>query len=510
MEGFIRNHAPVVTGVLYGFDRMRFRGTLRSISYAQGLDRFLGAAGVRYADFGRFAESLSHRIKQHAEAMTRKMGRPFLYLASGGQSKESLARSIAEHDGIQEGLICVLRAVEPCMSFAIRRNSHGQFGFVGQERKCLHLYFYYMDREFGLMHVRLATWLPFTIQICVNGREYLARRMRLEGIGFEQRENCFTRIDHLARAQAMMDDLVNRKWERFLQTLARRVNPLPARLNLFAYYWSLKESEYATDVMFQDSAALDRLYPALVDHAIRHFSSRDVLRFMGRRICPSRFGGDVTSSRLERREGVRVKHWVEENSIKIYNKQGSVLRVETTINNVRRFKVRRRVVRDGVCSMRWVPMRFGLADLARRVEVSRAANARYLEALAVVHMPAPVSVLLDAVDRRVIREHRPYRALHPVSQQDAQVFRCVLAGEFLLRGFSNRDLRQRLGCRGSRDPDQQRRESGRITRLLRLLRAHRLIRKVSSTRYYRVTLRGRQIMTAALSLRQADATALAA
>ncbi|MGC8559766.1 MAG: hypothetical protein ACP5O1_03715 [Phycisphaerae bacterium] len=144
MEGFIRSHAPVVTGVLCGFDRMRFRGTLRSISYAQGLDRFLGAAGVRYADFGRFAESLSHRIKQHAEAMTRKMGRPFLYLASGGQSKESLARSIAEHDGIQEGLICVLRAVEPCMSFAIRRNSHGQFGFVGQERKCLHLYFYRM------------------------------------------------------------------------------------------------------------------------------------------------------------------------------------------------------------------------------------------------------------------------------------------------------------------------------------------------------------------------------
>jgi hypothetical protein len=510
MESFVQRHREDVIGVLNGFDRLRFRGTLRSISYGEGLDRFLGAVGVRYKDFGAFAEGLSERLKNHAEALAKSQGRPFQYLYSSSQSKEEVARAIAERDGIEEGLICVLRCVEPCMSFSIRRDDRGQFRFVSQERKCLHLYFYSMDREFGLMHVRLATWLPFGIQACVNGREYLARRMKAAGIGFEQRDNCFVRIDDLPRAQRMMEALEHRKWERLLDALARRINPLPRQLKLYGYYWSMRESEYATDVIFKDAAALRRVYPALVDHAIKRFSCHDVLRFLGRRTTPSRFVGEASASFLERAEGLRVKHWAEENSIKMYDKQGSVLRVETTINNVRRFKVRRMTVRKGVRGMRWIPMRFGLADLDRRVEVSRAANERYLEALAVVNIPAPVCTLLDVVSRPVVKEDRPYRALRPVSREEATVFQTVLGGQFLLRGFTNRDVRHRLGQPKPPDPRELRRQSARITRLLRLLRAHGLIRKVSGTRYYRVTSHGQQIMSAALLVRDADITKLAA
>ena len=513
MESFIQRHQEDVIGVLSGFDRVLFRGTLRSISYGEGLEGFLGATGVRYKDFGAFAEGLSTRLKDHAEAMARAAGRPFLYLFSSRPSKEGMAEAIAKRDGITEGLVCVLRCVEPCMGFSIRRDEKGQFRFRLHERKGLHLYFYYLDREFGLMHVRLATWLPFGIQICLNGREYLARRMERAGIGFEQRDNCFVKIDDLPRAQRMMDELLDRKWERLLDALARRVNPLVTRgsgLNLYGYYCSIRESEYATDVMFKDAAALERVYPALVDHAIKRFDSGNVLRFLGRRTTVRRFKGEVTSSLLERLEGVRVKHWVEENSIKMYDKQGSILRIETTINNVRRFKVRRMTERDGIRCMRWIPMRFGLADLGRRVEVSRAANERYLEALATVDVPSRARELLDDVSRRVVKDGRPYRALRPVSREDARVFAATMDGRFLLRGFTNRDLRQSLSQSQAQSLDERRRLSGRITRLLRLLRAHGLIRKVSGTRYYRVTSRGHQIMTAAMKIRDANVAQLAA
>jgi hypothetical protein len=513
MESFIQRHQGDVIGVLGGFDRLLFRGTLRSISYGDGLDRFLGAMGVKYKDFGTFALGLSERLKKHAEAIAQAAGRPFQYLSSSTRSKEQLAQAIAKRDGIEEGLICVLRCVEPCMSFSIRSDERGQFRFVSQERRCLHLYFYYLDKEFGLMHVRLATWLPFGIQVCLNGREYLARRMGKAGIGFEQRDNSFVRIDDVERAQQMMRDLEGRKWERLLSALARRVNPWVAKggeLDLRGYYWSIRESEYATDVMFKDAAALQRTYPALVEHAMRQFSCQDVLRFMGRRTIDNRFVGEACSSLLKRPEGLRVKHWADENSIKMYDKQGSVLRVETTINNVRRFKVRRMTVRKGVRGMRWIPMRFGLADLARRVEVSRAANERYLEALAVVNVPSPARELLDGVSRRVVKDERPYRALRPVSRDDAKVFQAVLSGQFLLKGFSNRDLRRCLGEPKPPDAQEQRRQSARTTRVLRLLRAHGLIRKVSGTRYYRVTINGQRIMGAALKLRDADITKLAA
>ena len=362
------------------------------------------------------------------------------------------------------------------------------------------------------MHVRVATWLPFGIHVRLNGREYLARRMRKAGIGFEQRDNCFVWIEDLARAQQMLSDLEGRKWERWLKMLSARVNPLLGKdrgLNLHPYYWSVSESEYATDVMFRDAAALARIYPALVDHAIKRFDSRDVLRFLGRR-TNSRFNGEVSSHLITRSEGVRVKHWLQENSIKMYDKQGSVLRVETTINNARRFKVRKMTVRKGLRRMRWIPMRHAVADLDRRVEISRAANERYLEALAVVEAPSPARELLDEVSRPVTKDNRPYRALRPVSPQEASVFAVVLSGQFLLKGFTNRDLRQRLGANPAVDVQERRRQSGRTTRLLRLLRAHGLICKVSGTRYYRVTPKGQRIMTASLKLRDADVAKLAA
>jgi len=509
MDGFVQRHQADVIGVLSGFDRVLFRGTLLSIAYAKGLDRFLGAAGVRYSQYSPFVQKLSAQLKAHAQALAEAEGRPYVYVSSGSESKEDLARQIAERDGVTEGLVCVLRCVEPCRTFSIRRRETGYFGFVSQDRKCLHLYFYYLDREFGLMHIRLSTWVPFGIQVCLNGRSYLACQMRRAGIGFEQRENCFVRIDDLPAAQGMLSALETRRWEKVLGAWARRVNPLVMRWGLRPYYWSGRETEYATDVMFRDTAALQRVYPALVDHAMKRFGSPDALRFLGRR-TNSRFNGEVSTSLLARSEGIRIKHRVEENSIKMYDKQGSVLRIETTLNNVRRFKVRRMTVWKGVRAMRWIPMRQGVCDFPRRVQVSRAANERYLEALAVVDVPAPACMVLDAVSRPVVRAGRRYRGLRPIAEQDAALFRAVLRGEFLLRGFTNRQLRECLHPFLPRDPAAVRRLSGQTTRQLRLLRAHRLIRKVSATRYYRVTRLGQQVMGAALKLRDADIAKLVA
>jgi len=165
MDGFIQRHKEDVIGVLTGFDRLLFRGNLRSIAYGQGLDRFLGAVGVRYKDFGPYAEGLSEKLKSHAEQLARATGRPYQYVSKSTQSKEEIARDIAQRDGITDGLVCVLRCVEPCMSFAIRRDHGGAFRFVSQERKCLHLYFYYLDREFGLIAVAALAALRFKIDI---------------------------------------------------------------------------------------------------------------------------------------------------------------------------------------------------------------------------------------------------------------------------------------------------------------------------------------------------------
>ena len=507
MERFSKRHEGRIKGIISGFDRILFKGSLRSISSHRMMRIYLFSRHILLKDFSHWAERLSGVIKDHAKSYAEAQRRPYRYLESSQISKEEVARAIAAKDNIEKGLVCVLSCVEPSRSFKVGPDRKSkQLEIRAADRPCLHLYFYYIDREFGLMHVRLQTWLPFTIQVCLNGWEWLARRLDKAGIGYEKRDNCFAHIDNLPRAQEIMDTLITRKWVPWLNLLAKRVNPCLAPehgLAVRPYYWSMRESEYATDVIFKDAPSLRSLYPALIAHAIHNFSAKDVMRFLQKRLTV-RFNGEIRTDLKTRVQGTRIKHWVDENSIKMYDKQGCVLRIETTINNPRRWRVWRRTTRKGRRCMDWIQMRRGVADIPRRAQLSRNANERYLEALSVVGQPLPCHTLLDPVSKRLQRDGRYYRPLHPVGPNDAKLFRAISSGEYLLHDFRNKDLRQHLFPEADKDPVTRRKSSARISRILRLLRAHGLISKVSKSHCYRITSRGHQVMGMSLQLRQTN------
>jgi hypothetical protein len=140
MERFLQQHGDRVIGVLSGFDRIVFRGSLRSLSYQDGLEAFLAAHRVLYKDFGRFAQGLSERLKTHAERRAAAAGRPFQYVASAKVSKEDLVRGLLATNPVEQGLIGVLSCVEPCQSFELRRDrQRRQLAVVPALRKCLFL-----------------------------------------------------------------------------------------------------------------------------------------------------------------------------------------------------------------------------------------------------------------------------------------------------------------------------------------------------------------------------------
>jgi hypothetical protein len=512
MERFLKRHEGRIIGTIAGFDRILFRGSLMSICYQAGIERFVTSQRVLFKDFASFVIRLTDGLKEHVKEYAEEHGRPVIYLNSPKQSKEELARQLIEKDQITEGLICILSCLEPCQSFGLRRDrQYQELRIVPQERKCLHYYFYFLDKEFGFMHVRLQSWLPMTIQVCLNGREYLARQMETAGIGYEQYDNSFTQIDDLARAQVLLDGLVTRQWGPTLNAFARLVNPWLRRTaepHLRPYYWTMRQGEYATDVMFRDQRSLQEIYSTLYLHAIKNFSSENVLRFLARR-SRNNFAGEVRTDLQQRVEGVRVKHWVNENSLKMYDKGGSLLRIETTINNPRRFSVRRRGRVNGKKAMRWLPLRKGIADIRRRGAISHAANARYLVALSVVGETRPSHLLLDPVTKRVESNGRRYRPLHPISADESKLYRAILRGEHQIQGIRNEDLRQHLFDQNCVDERERRRQSGRVTRLLQLLRAHKLIYKILKTNYYRITKKGHEVMTTALNFRDTDLALLA-
>jgi hypothetical protein len=513
MERFVTRYQDRIAGILAGFDRMLFRGTLRSISYPKGAEIWLSSRHVLLKDFASYAQALTERVKAHATAVAAEAGRPVEYLESSRVSKEDRARAIQQRDGITTGLICVLSCVEPCRAVTVRSDrATRRLRMKVEARKCAHLYFYYADHDFGLMHIRVQTWFPFTLQVCVNGREWLVQQLTRAGIGFDRVDNCVTRVDDLPHAQRLLDQLSTRRWAGLLRRFATRVNPLVHRatgLSLRSYYWSLQESEFATDVLFQQPAALAAVYPALARHAIEAWGSEDVLRFLGRRMG-GRSTGEVTSSYLRRPEGLRVKHRVEENALKMYDKAGRVLRIEVTINQPHRFLVYRERTRHGRRQRCWGKMRKGIADLPRRVDLSRAANARYLDALSVVPDPTPVHHLFDPLSVRRLVHGRPYRPLRPIAPDESARFAALLNGRRLAQGCRPRDLRPVLSPRAPATAAEHRRLTGRVSRLLRLYRAHGLIAKVAHSHLYRVTPKGQQIMSAALRCRSVNLAGLAA
>jgi hypothetical protein len=521
MSAFLAAFGHLVLGILQGFDRLVFRGHLRQLSYAHGLECYLSANRVLLKDFKAHALDRTATLVEASLAQAQRLQRPVVYLNSSQLSKEEEASRIAERDQIREGLICVFKAVEPCWTFEVHRDRQRQrLELRGKQGKCSFLYHYLQHPVFGRLYVRVQTWFPFAMQIGLNGREWLARQLDQAGLTYTRRDNKFTAVEDFARAQALLEAQVRTPWAEQLDELTRQVHPahpqLLGRLPV-PYYWSVYQSEWASDVVFRRPADLAKLFGPWVRHAITSYQSTDVLRFLGRAIpiggqVRRNFAGEVQSDLARRLEGIRVKHWLNGNSLKMYDCD-CVLRIETTINQVRDFKAYRAPETDPTGEKRWRVLRRGVADLHRRVEISQAANDRYATATAAVQAPTPLNEVAEPLCRRVPApgkaRARKVRALNPLAAEDAALLEALADPQYAVSGLRNRDLVARLYPRAARVADERRRRSARVTRLLRLLRAHRLVQKVPKTHRYQVSTAARQALTALLAARNASAEFLA-
>jgi hypothetical protein len=501
-------HRDRVTGSLAMFDRMIFKGHLSALYKQDGARCFLWSQGVALKDFTAYARATTERIANTARKLVTDAGRPVISFdhvktRNRTQHKDELAKSIAEADGITEGIVCLISAVEACWSFQVRkRHSSGRLELFRRERKCLHHYLYVIDPEFGFMHVRIQGWIPYECQIYINGREWLARQLDKRRIGYVRYDNSLLAIDDLDTAAGLCERFAHKAWPRVLNAFARRLNPiLPAirAAGYGGYYWVLDQAEIATDVMFTTRPRLLEVWPDLVRHAALNMSSEDVLGFLGRKLHPSLQAQVVTDTK-RRPEGWRVRHRMAGNWVKVYDKV-SVLRVETTINNPREFRIARWVTNDaGRRERRWCPMRKGVSDLWRTYQVGIAANHRYLDALAAAPLKGEGVAALDALCRPRTHRGRRYARFSPLNPTDLALFRAALAGEHTIRGFRNADITRRLYPRRPLDHDDARRRCERVSRLIVKLRGHGLVAKIPRARRYRVTRRGHRVMTAAIAL----------
>lgn len=498
MKEFLEKYAGSIAGNVSCFDRMIFKGHL-PISWPDGMESFLRREKVLIKDFKRYVTQVSQRVVEHAQAAAEKAQRPYRHIR-GKLDKEAEARAMAERDGIREGLVCVFTRVEQAQSFKLKFGK-GRPHLVGDQPKCLCIYFYLMEARFGLIHLRLQTWFPFTLQVYLNGHEWLARQMTAKGIAFTQMENAFVTVGDWAKANRLAASFAGLDWPVLLERLAPTINPLfKDLLRGMRYRWSVDQAEYATDILFSESAVLRGLYPQLVEHATLRWGADDILGFLGRKL-DGRFTGECRTEMKRRHQGVRLKHWVNGNAIKMYNKQPPLLRIETVINRPYEFKVRRPGLRKGQSVVDWFRMSKHVRNLPRYAEVALQANARYLQGLAVVEDLSAHVQTIDVLCEPIVRHARRARGLNPLRKRESALFAAVLRGEHALHGFTSRDLLRVAGICPPTDPVRRRRLSAKMYRRLNTLRLHGLLAKVPRARRWRVTARGHAFMSAALKLK---------
>jgi hypothetical protein len=494
---FLAKHIDKIHGVLSCFDRVIFRGHL-PLSHPKGIAGFLYEQKVPLKHFQDYAPKIAERVRDHVKGLVAKAEAPFRHLQTK-EPMEELARERARDQKITEGIVCGFSQMETCGTFRFQYHE-GRPRMRFDFRKCSVLYVFLMHPLLGLIHVKIQTWFPLMMQVYVNGHDYLAKQLETLGVSYTMHDNAFTEIADLPAAQKCADKFCRLKWPRLLGKLASQFNPLMGReLRKRDYYWVMSQAEYATDVLFKSVVALQSLYRRMVEHARACVSAEDVLRFLGRK-PHGHFKGEVQTHVGRRVEGVRVVHRMKSNKLKMYDKGGRVLRIETTINNPYEFRVRRK--RPGAKTPTWQPLLKGVAWMWRYADVSGSANRRYLEAMAVVEDDGAARRLVDRVTKPTKLEGRRKRALQPLSPDDQKLFLAVMRGEHRLRGFRNGDLAARLYAGKAKDPSERRRRCGRVTRLIQLLRAHGLVSKISKTRRYQVTKQGELFMSACIKTKE--------
>jgi hypothetical protein len=470
-----------IAGVLSCYDRVVVTGTLPTVCYADGMTRFLYARQMRIFDYPEFASTLRDRVREAATSLAAEAGVAVEHVTKSHVRKEAIVAAVLERRGDHPGLVHVISAMEACDAYKPWHDKQTHKTYLRPDSgKCLHYYFYFVDAELGLIYLRVPTWSPFRLQFYCNGHSWLARQLTAEGIGFAAADNAFVRIDNWRRAQELADAFSPDLLHRVLDRYAAQCCPV---LEVFGqtYHWSLMQVEYATDLVFRSAATLEPLYEQLTRQSVLSVKAEQIATFLGRQIT-SQLAQELGSQFSTRIEGTCIKHHFGSASIKMYDKFGQILRIETTTNDVSFFKHHRKVEhRQGPPTRGLAPVKKSIYSLIDLREILFGCNRRYLAHLSALDdFSAGVRALDRLTKPRRVAE-KTVKGINFFDPLDNALLHALQDPRVNIAGIRRADL---LALVEQLSP-------ARLSRQLRRLRDIGLIKRVAGTYRYYLTRIGR-------------------
>jgi len=489
---FIDHYAEKISGTLSCFDRIIIRGTLPGFCYSEGMTGYLNINHIRIFDYPTFADPLRTDLRANAEQIAKENGLEIEYIQKKNFRKESRIKKILETRGNQPGMVHIFSAMEPCQTYKPWHDKKTHRTYLRPSTgKCIHYYFYFIDEELGLCYVRVPTWCPFQLQMYFNGHNLLANQLEKNGIDYKMLENAFVEIEDFDKAQELVNNFSVETLHHKLNSFAERYCPIIKQFNL-SYHWSIMQAEYATDIIFKRQKDLKIIYENLTRTAIHTVKPNNIATFLGRKLHGN-YQGEMGNDFNTRIEGTRIKHSMGKVSIKMYDKFSQVLRIETTVNDVSFFKHYRMVEHhDGTTSRKLANMKKGIYSLPILREMVEKANQRYIEFISAIDDTSVGVNNLNKISRPVVKNNRSYKGFNFFSDEDQEVFEALASGEFNIRGFQNKGIREMIKDK----------TSSQVSRIIKRLQVHGLIRKIPSTYKYHLTKLGKYVITMGLKLKK--------
>ena len=492
MELLTDRYSKKIRGKLSCYDRVVISGTLPRLCFSEGMTSYLYQHQIRIFDYADWSSQFKDEIRANAEALSSANGIEIEFVRRSSIRKETLVQEVLQNRGDHPGLVHILSAMESCPSYRPWHDkATGRTFLKGTQGKCLHYYFYFIDEVVGLCYVRVPTWCPFRLQVYFNGHNWLASKLRAAGIDYQMADNAFLHIGDWEQAQQIADQLQVEELHQVLDRFAEIYCPVFRHFGQ-VYHWSIMQAEYATDIVFKHQGDLQKIYPHLIETAVHAVKADNISTFLGRKLDP-RYNDEMGNRYNIRIEGSRVKHQMGSNAIKMYDKFGQILRIETTTNKVSFFKHYRKVEhRDGTTSSQYANMKKNIYSLKPLRDCLMASNKRYLEFISAIEDRTIGTKRLKKITKKVTDNKRNYKGFNLFDEQDQNLFIALSRGEFNITGFQNRDLRKWLKDKSS----------SQLSRILKRLRLHGLIRKVRNSYKYYLTKLGRATISNALKVKE--------
>ena len=485
-------YADKISAVLTCYDRIIIQGVIPGWCFSEGMTSYFYANDIRIFDYANFSKSLSDKTRENAEQLAKEKGIQIEFIRKlKAFRKEDRIQEIIRETGKTEGLVHIFSAMECCNTYKPWHDKDtGRTYLKPDQSKCLHYYFYFLDKELGLCYLRVPTWCPFRLQFYMNGHNLLAKKLDKKGIRYETLDNSFSYLSDQDMAQKLSDRINPEDIHKALDVFAERYCPVPINLGQ-TYSWTIMQIECSTDIIFKSPEYLQPVYDEIIKTAIFTVKPDNIATFLGRKItynCKTEVGTNYNQRFL----GTRIKHHMGDVSIKMYDKHGIVLRIESTCNDVGSFRVVREVHhKDGTSTMEKASMKKSIYSLYQLFTILKAANYRYLEFISSFDDHSSGGRHLTEITSPVIENNRSYKGINFFCESDLSVLEVIGRGEFMTYGMQNKDIRKYIPTI----------KVPAMSRILKRLSLHGLIERKDGSYKYFPTALGKAVISAGLSIR---------